>query len=76
MRVGVIGTGTMGSPIAANCLAAGHSVIVYNRTRARADELRAFGAVAADAFEIVLADRSHLGAASIGCEPMRKQVEA
>ena len=35
MRVGVIGTGVMGRPIAVNCLTAGHSVIVYNRTRAR-----------------------------------------
>lgn len=42
MRVGVIGTGAMGRPIAVNCLAAGHSVIVYNRTRARADELQSF----------------------------------
>jgi 3-hydroxyisobutyrate dehydrogenase-like beta-hydroxyacid dehydrogenase len=48
MRVGVIGTGTMGRPIAINCLAAGHSVIAYNRTRARADELRSFGAEVAD----------------------------
>jgi 3-hydroxyisobutyrate dehydrogenase-like beta-hydroxyacid dehydrogenase len=48
MRVGVIGTGAMGRPIAVNCLAAGHSVIVYNRTRARADELQSFGAEVAD----------------------------
>ena len=48
MRVGVIGTGAMGGPIAVNCLAAGHSVIVYNRTRARADELPSFGAEVAD----------------------------
>jgi 3-hydroxyisobutyrate dehydrogenase-like beta-hydroxyacid dehydrogenase len=40
MRVGVIGAGT----IASNYLAAGQSVIVYNRTRARGDELRALGA--------------------------------
>jgi 3-hydroxyisobutyrate dehydrogenase-like beta-hydroxyacid dehydrogenase len=48
MRVGVIGTGAMGRHIAVNCLAAGHSVIVYNRTLARADELRSFGADVAD----------------------------
>lgn len=48
MRVGVIGTGAMGWPIAVNCLAAGHSVIVDNRTRARADELRSFGAEVPD----------------------------
>jgi 3-hydroxyisobutyrate dehydrogenase-like beta-hydroxyacid dehydrogenase len=44
----MIGIGAMGRPIAVNCLAAGHSVIVYNRTRARGDELRSFGAEVAD----------------------------
>jgi 3-hydroxyisobutyrate dehydrogenase-like beta-hydroxyacid dehydrogenase len=48
MRVGVIGTGGMGRPIAMNCLTAGHSVIVYNRTRSRAEELQSFGVEVAD----------------------------
>ena len=48
MRVGVIGAGAMGRPIAVNCLTAGHSVVVYNRTRARADELRSYGAEVAE----------------------------
>ena len=48
MRVVVIGIGAMGKPIAVSCLVAGHSVIVYNRSRARADELRSFGAEVAD----------------------------
>jgi 3-hydroxyisobutyrate dehydrogenase-like beta-hydroxyacid dehydrogenase len=48
MRVGVIGTGAMGRPIAVNCLTAGHSVIVYNRTRARAAELQPLGVQVAD----------------------------
>jgi 3-hydroxyisobutyrate dehydrogenase-like beta-hydroxyacid dehydrogenase len=48
MRVGIIGAGAMGRPIACNCLAAGHSVLVYNRTRSCADELSSIGAKPAD----------------------------
>jgi len=47
MRVGVIGIGKMGEPIALNLLKSGHSVIVYNRTPARAEALRSAGATAA-----------------------------
>jgi 3-hydroxyisobutyrate dehydrogenase-like beta-hydroxyacid dehydrogenase len=39
MRVGFLGIGQMGAPMAANLARAGHVVRVYNRTRARADEL-------------------------------------
>jgi NAD(P)-dependent dehydrogenase (short-subunit alcohol dehydrogenase family) len=76
MRVGVIGTGTMGRPIAVNCLAAGHSVIVYNRTRARADELRSFVAEVADSVgeacrcEVVItimADDTAIGPTYVEC---------
>ena len=44
MNLGFIGLGAMGSPIAANLLAAGHDVTVFNRTRAKADALAAQGA--------------------------------
>jgi 3-hydroxyisobutyrate dehydrogenase-like beta-hydroxyacid dehydrogenase len=44
MKTGVIGIGKMGRPIAANLLKAGHSVVVYNRTLARAASLEANGA--------------------------------
>jgi len=44
MEVGFIGVGRMGLPIARNLLAAGHSLIVYNRTRSRAELLRDGGA--------------------------------
>jgi 3-hydroxyisobutyrate dehydrogenase-like beta-hydroxyacid dehydrogenase len=47
MRIGVIGIGAMGRPIAANLLAAGYSVVVYNRTLARAASLEANGALVA-----------------------------
>ncbi len=47
MRVGVIGLGIMGAPMARNLLRAGHQVIVRGRTAARVDPLVALGATAA-----------------------------
>ncbi len=44
MRLGFIGLGHMGAPIARNLLKAGHSLTVYNRTRARAEDLAREGA--------------------------------
>jgi len=44
MKVGWIGLGNMGQPMARNLLKAGHELIVYNRTRSRAEELQAEGA--------------------------------
>jgi 3-hydroxyisobutyrate dehydrogenase-like beta-hydroxyacid dehydrogenase len=44
MKVGVVGLGHMGSGMAASLLKAGHEVIVYNRTRAKAEPLIARGA--------------------------------
>jgi 3-hydroxyisobutyrate dehydrogenase-like beta-hydroxyacid dehydrogenase len=38
----------MGRPVSGNCLANGNSVIVYNRTRSRTDELRSLGAEVAN----------------------------
>jgi 3-hydroxyisobutyrate dehydrogenase len=39
MRVAVLGTGTMGAPMARNIAKAGHEVVAYNRTRERAEPL-------------------------------------
>ncbi len=47
MRVGVIGLGIMGAPMARNLLTAGHEVVVHGRTAARAKPLVALGARAA-----------------------------
>jgi 2-hydroxy-3-oxopropionate reductase len=47
-RIGYIGLGLMGKPIASNLLQAGFSVTVHNRSRAAVDELLALGAQAAD----------------------------
>jgi 2-hydroxy-3-oxopropionate reductase len=46
--VGVIGLGLMGKPMARNLLKAGFPVTVFNRTRAKADDLAAAGARVAD----------------------------
>ncbi len=43
-KIGFIGLGLMGRPMATNLLKAGHAVTVWNRTAARADELVAAGA--------------------------------
>jgi 3-hydroxyisobutyrate dehydrogenase-like beta-hydroxyacid dehydrogenase len=48
MRVGFIGLGSMGSPMAGNLLRAGHELVVYNRTRSRADALAGAGARVAE----------------------------
>ena len=42
--VGMIGLGLMGKPMAANLMKAGFSVVVWNRTRAKADDLVRAGA--------------------------------
>ena len=43
-KIGFIGLGLMGRPMGMNLLKAGHSLTVWNRTAARADELVAAGA--------------------------------
>lgn len=48
MQVGFIGLGKMGRPMTQRLLAAGHTVHVFNRSRAAADALAAEGAAAAE----------------------------
>lgn len=47
MRIGVVGLGTMGAPMARHLLRAGHAVTVHNRTRSREEPLAALGAARA-----------------------------
>lgn len=54
MKIGWIGVGRMGAPMAARLLAAGHEVSVWNRTRAKAETEELKGATVVD-------DRSDLG---------------
>lgn len=44
MKIGFIGLGTMGGPMAGRLLAAGHQVTVHNRTREREERLASQGA--------------------------------
>ncbi|WP_343071715.1 2-hydroxy-3-oxopropionate reductase [Saccharopolyspora gloriosae] len=46
-KIGFIGLGIMGGPMAANLVAAGHEVAGYNRSRAKVDQLVADGGTAA-----------------------------
>lgn len=48
MRVAFLGLGSMGMPMARNLLRAGHEVMAYNRTRAKAEELAQNGAYIAE----------------------------
>src|SRR5215212_7077008 len=53
VRVGFVGLGLMGLPMALNLARAGTPLVVWNRTAARAEPLRALGAhVAADPAEV------------------------
>jgi 3-hydroxyisobutyrate dehydrogenase-like beta-hydroxyacid dehydrogenase len=47
MRIGFLGTGKMGSPMALRLLAAGHELRVWNRTEGRTEPLLREGAIAA-----------------------------
>ena len=46
-RIGFIGLGIMGKPMARNLLKAGYSVVVHNRSRSAVEELATEGAKAA-----------------------------
>src|SRR5258708_13416438 len=46
-KIGFIGLGVMGKPMARHLLKAGYPVVVHNRSRGAVDELRAAGATAA-----------------------------
>jgi 3-hydroxyisobutyrate dehydrogenase-like beta-hydroxyacid dehydrogenase len=48
MRVGFVGLGSMGRAMAGVLLRAGHEVVAWNRTRERAEALRALGAEVAE----------------------------
>ncbi|MGA3239888.1 MAG: NAD(P)-dependent oxidoreductase [Bryobacteraceae bacterium] len=48
MKVGFIGLGSMGAGMSRNLLKAGHDLVVYNRTRSLAQEMRSLGAKVAD----------------------------
>jgi 3-hydroxyisobutyrate dehydrogenase-like beta-hydroxyacid dehydrogenase len=78
MKIGFIGLGQMGTGIAQNLIKAGHNLVVYNRTKSKADALKPLGAgvattpaEAATAAEIVMtmmADDHALEAVAFGAQ--------
>lgn len=54
MKIGLIGTGLMGQPMALKLLEAGLSVIAYNRTASKLQPLQEAGVIAAESPESVL----------------------
>ncbi len=74
MKVAFLGLGSMGRGMARNLLKAGHEVVVYNRTRAKADELVKEGArvveqpaaIAADIAITMVADDAALEQIALG----------
>ena len=74
-RLGFVGMGTMGAPMAGHLLAAGHDVTVWNRTRVKALPLAERGATIADS----LADLVGLDAVLLcvgGTDDVRAVVDA
>lgn len=57
MRVGFIGLGRMGRPMATRMMQAGHELVVYNRTPGKAGELLEAGAREAASVEAACEDR-------------------
>ncbi len=47
MKIGFIGLGTMGLPMANNLLKSGHELIIYNRTKEKMSVLEKKGAIIA-----------------------------
>lgn len=63
--IGFVGTGVMGKSMAGHLLKAGYQVLVFNRTKARAEELIQMGAVWQDTVA-ELADRSNVIITMVG----------
>lgn len=70
-KIGFIGTGIMGAPMAHNLLKAGHEVAVHNRTKVKADHLIAVGAAWGDSPADVARDSNIV----ITCLPDTPDVE-
>src|SRR5581483_8610815 len=85
MRLGFVGLGNMGSAMAANLLAAGHALTVYNRTPAKSEPLTGKDALlaqtageaarAGDGVITMLADDHAVAHAVFGADGMLSALE-
>ncbi|WP_063836874.1 NAD(P)-dependent oxidoreductase [Phaeacidiphilus oryzae] len=71
LRVGWIGTGRMGAAMAERLARAGHDLAVWNRTRAKAEPLRRFGAEVRDSIA-ELRDRDVVFTTVAGSEDLKE----
>ena len=84
MKIGFIGLGIMGSRMAANLQKCGHSLVVFNRTREKAESLVAGGATwagspaaVASQVEVIFTMLAHpeaVGEAALGKEGLLSQL--
>jgi 2-hydroxy-3-oxopropionate reductase len=74
-KVGFIGLGIMGKPMAKNLIEAGYDVVVYNRTREKAEDLASEGATVADSPKGV-AEQSDIVITMLPDSPQVKEVLA
>lgn len=72
-KIGFIGLGVMGKPMAKNLLSAGYPLTVWNRTRSKMDELLSLGAMAADSPKEV-AEKSDVVIIMVGDSPDVEEV--
>ena len=74
-KVGFVGLGIMGMPMARNLMAAGYDLVVYNRSRDKVEELVVEGAEAAENLEEV-ADKSDIVITMLPGPPEVREVVA
>lgn len=72
-KVGFIGLGLMGKPMAKNLLAAGYPLVVWNRTKSKMKELMSLGATTADSPKEV-AEKSDVVIIMVGDSPDVEEV--
>ena len=68
MKIAFIGTGVMGQSMAGHLLDAGHELVVYNRTKSKAQSLVDRGAIWADS-PAQAAEGTDLAIAIVGMPP-------
>ncbi|MDQ4106345.1 MAG: 2-hydroxy-3-oxopropionate reductase [Actinomycetota bacterium] len=74
-KVGFVGLGIMGKPMARNLMAAGYDLVAYNRSRGKVDEIAAEGAEVAESLAEV-ADKSDLVITMLPGPPEVREVVA
>ncbi|MFZ4506185.1 MAG: NAD(P)-dependent oxidoreductase [Fimbriimonas sp.] len=75
-RIGFVGLGVMGAPMAGHLLASGHTVTVWNRTAAKAEPLREKGALVAVDLAELAKDQDAVCLCVTGSEDVRICVTA